>query len=207
MKLASRLTNVHSLAASLAATAILLIAPPASAASISYCTDGTGTVCEVFGVTIGTDTYNVTFSPSDPDPSQLVDPLTALGAVTQTLSALQCPYCYLGDEIASDDVFAPTNNFQALLVEGPDTASFYDEYIDPLAGVSWGYFQGALCSQCGNPYEGAPGNIYIYADFSEVTATPEPASILTMLAGVAMLALHRHGGKRTATLRSVRNRA
>lgn len=176
----------------LATGAICLIASTASAATLTYCSDGDGSVCEISNVTIDSKDYNVTFG-NAPDFTLASDPAGAVTAIIDALTANACDYCVVGDNNLGDDSVAIDDTVDELLVAGPGAQAFYDgimateENFFPLA---WSPDNISSCGSCGNPYQTYDeGNYAIYAEFSSDTAAPEPGSLAMILGGVAILAL------------------
>lgn len=157
------------LAAFLAATAIFLIAPAASAASLTYCSDGDGTICQISDVTIDSNTYNVTFS-FTPDFSLETDPSGAVAAISAALDSNSCQYCVVGvnnatyDSVPSTSESAFYTSIDYFFVAGPGANDFYYalEYVENAenggAAYYWGYTDNN-CSGCGNPYGPPPESL------------------------------------------------
>jgi hypothetical protein len=173
------------------ATAIFLIAPTAFASTITFCSDGDGTVCEISNVTIDGNSYNVTFGFTPDFSLNSIDPSIAIDAIVSALSDNSCSICYVGVNNFTYDSVPITDTYDFIIINSTvvfDSAGYADAVMS-LPDVSW-YDQG-FCHPCSVPAGAnySTGVPYVYAEFSSASTTPEPGSIVTMLGGLAILAL------------------
>ena len=198
MKLTKNMNSLHLIPVVLAATAIFMISPAASAASIQFCSDGDGSVCQISGVTIDSNSYTVTFSYT-PDFTFSADPSGAANAITTALWSNSCYTCFLGvnnqlEDAIPKNFYGPGYGTDQFFVAGPDAQSFVWTFMyNNIGGGEWGLQPVWVCAGCGNPYplNYSTGNIDVYANFNAESGTPEPGSMVTMFGGVAILVLLR----------------